>query len=177
MDSPVSQIKKLEENIKTAMRALPRKIGVDVIQFSKNSFRKQGWIGNVFHKWPGRKATGGKQGQKNRGRALLILTGRLRRSIKVLSIQGGTIRVGSNVPYARMHNYGYRGTVHVREHTRRRERSRSVTKAMGNSTVKAHTRKVNMPARRFLGDSPYLRKQIERTVAAEIMKAARNSRF
>jgi phage gpG-like protein len=87
------------------------------------------------------------------GQVLNVQTGTLRRSIdQVVTISGNSV-VGivlTNVNYARIHEYGFSGTVSVRESLR------LIKKAFGKSitpktvTVKAHSRKVNLPERSFL---------------------------
>ncbi|MEP7299159.1 MAG: phage virion morphogenesis protein [Burkholderiales bacterium] len=79
------------------------------------------------------------------GQVLKVRTGRLRRSINVKMSEtesSVTGSVGTNVSYARPHEYGFHGTVTVREHLRR-----SVS---GFHTVRSHPRKVDMPERSFL---------------------------
>lgn len=88
------------------------------------------------------------------GQVLQVRTGRLRRSINQRIDGAGTTHVsgtvGTNVSYARAHELGFKGTVPVRESLR------TQVKAWGRDiepikvTVKAHSRKVNMPARSFL---------------------------
>lgn len=78
---------------------------------------------------------------------LHVRTGTLRRSINY-SVRGegaGTLigTVGTNVSYARVHEYGFDGTVNVREHLRK-------LKSQGSVTVRAHQRTVHIPERSFL---------------------------
>lgn len=95
---------------------------------------------------------------------LRVRTGRLRRSITERVEESGSRVsgiVGTNVEYARVHEYGFKGTVSVREHLRK-------TKA-GSTTVRAHTRKVSLPERSFLRSSlrdlqPQIREEIERSL-------------
>lgn len=91
--------------------------------------------------------------EKLSGEVLKNQTGRLRRSINVESHDTGDTlvrTVGTNVRYARAHEYGFTGTVDVREHTRR------ITQAFGRPIpprdviVRAHTMKMNLPERSFL---------------------------
>ena len=89
------------------------------------------------------------KGEKLTGQVLHVRTGRLRRSINTRIDQSSTtIRgtVGTNVPYAQIHEYG--GVVNVREHLR------AVTQVFGRAvtpttaTVRAHT--ATYPERSFL---------------------------
>jgi phage gpG-like protein len=84
--------------------------------------------------------------RKLSGQALHVQTGTLRRSINRQTIvDGGTVigTVGTNVRYAAVHEYGFRGNVSVRSHVRS-------TQSGGTANVRAHTRRVDLPARSFL---------------------------
>lgn len=88
------------------------------------------------------------------GQVLKNRTGTLRRSINRKIIETPTsiqAFVGTNVKYARPHEYGFEGTVNVREHLR------LVKEAWGRelkmpvwATVKPHQREVRLPERSFL---------------------------
>ena len=87
------------------------------------------------------------------GQVLNVRTDTLRGSIdQVVTTSGNSVVgiVSTNVSYARVHEYGFSGTVSVRESLR------LIKKAFGKSitpktvTVKAHSRKVNLPERSFL---------------------------
>ena len=97
--------------------------------------------------------------QKNKlsGQVLKNRTGKLRRSITFVETDtstdstGGT--VGTNTEYAAVHEYGFSGTVTVKEHLR------MMTMAWGRSvtpreiTVRSHPMKMNMPEKSFLRSS------------------------
>lgn len=92
--------------------------------------------------------------QKLTGQVLNVRTGRLRRSITPRVTGMGSSRVegvvGTNVSYARKHEYGFTGTASVRAHLR------MVKKAFGKSIsptqvqVRAHSRNVVYPEKSFL---------------------------
>lgn len=84
---------------------------------------------------------------------LHVRTGRLRRSItsKVTDDAQGVVgTVGTNVEYARPHEYGFKGTQSVKQSLR------TITQAWGRPIapmqviVRPHTRKVDYPAKSFL---------------------------
>jgi phage gpG-like protein len=80
------------------------------------------------------------------GQVLNVRSGRLRRSInfRVEEVGSGIYGyVGTTVEYARVHEYGFKGVVSVREHLRR-----TVSGKM--ASVRAHPRNVNVPERSFL---------------------------
>lgn len=98
--------------------------------------------------------------RKLSGQVLKVQTGRLRRSINHRITETGTgieARVGTNVEYARVHEFGFRGTVNVKEHMR---------KAKTAYKVRAHTRRVNLPERSFLRSSlKDMRQDIDQRIA------------
>ena len=82
--------------------------------------------------------------------------------------------VGTNVPYGRVHEYGYHGPQHVRAFTR------VVNKIFGkpvNPTVQhvgAFTRNINIPARPFLRPSlEEMRETIHTRITNAVKQAAR----
>lgn len=82
--------------------------------------------------------------KKLSGQVLKVQTGRLRRSINFRvgeSETGIEATVGTNVEYARVHEFGFKGTVNVKAHMRKGKQAYQ---------VRAHTRQVNLPERSFL---------------------------
>lgn len=127
--------------------------------------------------------------QKLSGQALKVQTGRLRRSINYRVTESGTgveARVGTNVEYARIHEFGFKGTVNVKESIRNKKltvkvrgqatydengkmrlgRLRKMDLIGDAYTVRAHTRRVNLPERSFLRSSMSdMRQDIEQRIA------------
>jgi len=173
----------MEKAVRQAMRVLPMKVGETVLRFANQRFREQNWVDNGTEVWRPRKPNA----KRNRGRNLLVDSGRLRRSIRITRVTADTAAVGTDVPYAGVHNDGFRGTVTVKAHSRKkygkqkekyttrsgRERNRTVTTVIGSTAVKSHSRKMNIPKRRYLGESATQNRQIERTITAEILKEIR----
>ncbi len=172
--------KGMENRFNEALRKLPRVLGTEVVRYSEQRFREQGWDGQPWRRR--------KPGAKNdTGRATLVKTGRLRRSIRITKITADTVSVGSDVPYARIHNEGYNGPQNVRAHNRRikyeAKYSDLATPVRGNkfkvrkvkgayeTKVKAFVRRMRMPQRKFLGDSPYLRRNLQRITIATFNNA------
>lgn len=178
-------LNQFEKHFKNVLLYAPGMLGNDAVNFFLDSFKRQGWLGNSIEPWRQRST----KAKRNKGRAILIDTGRLRRSIRITGISAGVVTIGTDVPYAKAHNEGFRGIVNVKAHTRNRftketvgsgrftkkgnERMKTVQRLSGSGTVKAHTRKVNIVRRQFMGDSPYLIKILERRLTAELMKGAR----
>jgi phage gpG-like protein len=174
----------LGKAVRKVMLTAPLKIGEVVVQFSNKRFEEENWIDRRTETWP-RRQPGTK---RDRGRRLLVDTGRLRRSIRIQRTTEDQVVIGTDVPYASAHNDGFRGTVTVKAHTRKKygkkkeqyttrtgkERSRTVQFETGQTEVKSHSRRMNLPRRRFLGESEQQNKQIVRMLAAELNRALRS---
>lgn len=146
-------------NVSRAIERMPQRIAVVAVNFSKERFIRKNWVDRSRKPWK-------KRLRKDRG-SLMVRIGRLKRSIRKLKVTRNYIIIGTDVPYARIHNEG--GTIkknaRVREHKRKRK---------GRvSTVKAHTRKMNitLPPRQFIGESAVLARRIERQVERDIKTA------
>lgn len=150
----------LEKKFKRAMVYIPGAVGNEVVNFALDNFKRQSFAGAP---WPNRKQAT-TWGKKQRTGALLVKSGRLRRSIEIKSLSNSWVKVGSDVPYATIHNNGFRGNV--------QQTVRSFTRQNGQD-VKQHTRtiKQNIPARPFLKESPYLQKKIERQITVQLLKS------
>ena len=112
---------------------------------------------------------------------LQVRTGRLRRSINQrvdVAQTSVTGIVGTNVEYARRLEYGFKGTETVRESLRR------ITQAFGKPLkepmtikVRAHSRKVDLPAKSFLRSAlTEMRSEIEQDMTAALVKAAQGGK-
>lgn len=177
MDNKDINWKQLEANINGVLNDLPEKIGTVIVNWSKNRFRFQNWVDGGDYPWKPRK----RGAKRNAGRAILISSGRLRRSIRIIRTGKNSVTVGSDVPYAGVHNDGFEGDVSVKAHKRQKygrvdvysiktQMKRRVRGEQGKGDVKAHTRHMNMPRRRFLGESKNMTDVIIRTIEAEFKK-------
>ena len=144
--------------------------------FFQDNFRRQAWVDNTTEPWKKRKASA----KRNKGRAILTDTGRGKRSIRVVKADWSQVQVGITdkevQAYMGAHNNGFRGNVTVPEHSRIASRKvatrfgkkgqalkKGRAKIRGAShQVKTHTRKVNLPKRRFIGNSAVLNRNINR---------------
>jgi phage gpG-like protein len=161
---------------------LPVKVGTLAVNFTKQRFREQAWIDNATEPWRRRKPGT----KRNRGRALLVDTGRLRRANRIIRTGHLSVTIGNDTPYAGVHNQGFNGVVTIPPHSRKKfkrdrvetgkltkkgnTRKQTVVSVIGEIPVKGHTRRLNIPQRKFMGRSYYLSRQIERLIAAEINK-------
>ncbi len=179
--------------LESAYKRLPNGVATVAVNFFKERFRAQNWIDDRTEPWKPRSTKehwSRKRAERSSRRAVLVKTGRLRRSIRKISANENEIVIGTDVPYAQIHNDGYRGVIeqNVKAHTRhltklgvtgRKELKTRTKLTFGRvrtgetQQVAAHTRKikVNMPRRRFMGQSAALNRQIERFITAEMMRA------
>ncbi|MFK5855389.1 MAG: phage virion morphogenesis protein [Bacteroidota bacterium] len=174
-------------------------IGQVAVNFFKARFQAQAWTDRSAKKWQKRNignryqkrgVTGKKSSRlrltkaakRDNGRAILVRTGKLRNSIKVKSASANHVIIGSNISYASAHNFGFKGNVRVKQHTRkirgrvttqnietRRKSSRMVT--TGSATVKSYTRKANIPQRQFMGNSHTLNMKFDKVILRAINKS------
>jgi hypothetical protein len=146
-------------------------VGQEAVNFFRSSFRNQGFTRNTLVPW--RRTSTKKNTFGKRSQGILIGSGRMMRSIYVAYRSLSKTTVAVPVPYAQVHNEGFKGTVSVRAHTRRvlaktkvdngftkngRRRTKTVTSLKSKGSVRAHTRRMNMPRRQFAGESPALDK-------------------
>lgn len=159
-------IRELEKRFANVITRLPVIAGNEVVNFALDNFKRQGFLADSFQPWKQRKMPT-KWGQNTKGgKALLVKSGRLRRSIRITQISTQSVTVGSDVPYAKTHNEGLRiGQIQTVKSFSRRN----------GQTVKGHQRRINqnIPARPFLKESQYLTAKLKRVLTAEIMKALR----
>lgn len=142
--------------------AYPRFVGNMAVNFYKDSFKRQGFIENSSVKrWDKRK-----NDSKGKGRAILVKTGRLRRSIRIIRSGMGYVVVGTDVPYAKIHNEGgvIRTTQSVGSYNRKAHKRtwKGKRQNVSAATISAHKRRVNteIPQRQFIGASPFLIRRI-----------------
>lgn len=168
---------KLKSEVKQAILRLPLIVGNEAVNWVKDSFTLQGWRGAGFQAW---KAV---RNQKRNGAAILIRSGRLRRSIRIVKFNATSVAIGSDVPYAEAHNRGFSGVVDVQAHNRNRfgkakasslksKRRKTITYLAGTSEVSGHTRNMNLPRRQFaptdMRDSPVFVNDMESAIKKEL---------
>lgn len=175
-DNLQKQFEEFARKTKKTLDKLPLIAANTAKNFFQDNFRRQAWVDNTTEPWKKRKPGA----KRDTGRAILTDTGRGKRSIRVISANWDNVTVGIDDPsvqkYMGAHNNGFRGTVNVGEHSRTASRKvatrygkkgqalkKGRIKIRGAShQVKAHTRKVNVPRRRFIGNSAVLNRNINR---------------
>jgi phage gpG-like protein len=160
--TPEEGIRLLQQRYKNVLVRVPVLVGNVAVNFTLDNFRRQGFLGNTLESWPARKE--GWRKDKRPTRNILINTGRLRRSIRIIRVTPSAVVIGSDVKYAKAHNEGMR--IGLIQSVKPFERK-------NGSFVKGHTRRIDqrIPRRRFMGNSPYLNASIKRVVSAEFLKA------
>lgn len=166
-------LKEKRDKLAQTFRDLPAIIGEEAVNFTLDNFEAQGWQGNSFEAWQKRKNPTAWGKKDDTGRALLVKTSKLKRSIRILSIQADKITItagGADVPYARVHNEGFTGEVNqnVKEHLRK-------GKNLQNIKVQAFKRTIHqqIPKRQFIGSaeqSSQLRARIKKACMDELRK-------
>ena len=162
-----------QKKVELSLRRFPVLAAAEAQNFFLDSFKRQAWFGETTEVWAKRKP----RAKRNKGRALLVDTGRLKRSVRIKKADWNSVIIGSDVPYAGVHNEGYRGT-HERTATRRAkvrgsygklgdEKRKGRKMAIRGTTHKVHQ---NIPRRRFMGHSPFLNKRIDRLFIIELAK-------
>ena len=184
----MATLKEIEKALVDMFNGLPQQIGMLAVNFSKQRFVDQAWHDTAVEPWEKRKRPrrGGKKRQQG---AVLVDSGRLKRSIRIVAVTPTSVTIGTDVPYAQIHNDGYKGTQQVKAHSENVKGHKRKQKVKGKNGktktktvivkahirhVKAHTRNMNMPRRRFLGESAELERQITEFILGEIQSAIDN---
>ncbi|NJN78192.1 MAG: hypothetical protein HC803_07555 [Saprospiraceae bacterium] len=111
---------------------------------------------NGLEKWDERKYPDANPRKRN----ILVKSGRLKRSIRITKQTRNWVVIGTDVPYAAIHNQGgtFQQSQLVRPHDRKTKR--------GITKVKAHTRSrtATYPQRKFIGQSKALDKRLQRQI-------------
>lgn len=153
-----------QQKVNAVQQRLPDIIGTEVVNSSLDNFRSESFFGE---KWEERK-------DKKNKRKLLIKTGTLQRSPRIVSSMIGHVVVGSDIPYASVHNNG--GTINrtARSETFVRNRFKNGTKkglfkrgttAGQGMTFKAYS--YSMPVRKFLGSHPKIKSHLLKVIKEE----------
>jgi phage gpG-like protein len=144
---------------------LMRSIAAMALTFFKSSFVNQGFTDDSLQKWDGRKG-----GPRNKGRAVLVDRGILKRGIRVKGVTGSnaTIGVDSAIKYATIHNQG--GTIPITPKMRRffwamyfkfggKLKTPPEAAIYWRNLALSSNTEITIPKRQFIGDSQTLDKQ------------------
>jgi phage gpG-like protein len=133
---------KVLKNFEQVKRQLPDEMANLSLRFFQNSFRISGWNDGGISPWRQRKRPDPK------GRKLLVVRGNLKRSVQIKSKSFERIVIGSYLKYSEVHNEGFSGVQNVPLYIKK-----------NGAEVKAHSRRMTIPKRQFMGESRTLKKQ------------------
>lgn len=135
-------MKGMEQKARKALEAAIVDVGNTAKTFFVENFRKQGFDDKNVQKWKPRKVA-----DKRAGRAILVKTGDLRRSIirNPANRAALTVKISTDLAYAKIHNEGLIG------------------KAWGKHPFK-------MPKRQFMGDSYNLNEKVKAVIVKRLDK-------
>lgn len=161
----------LESKLNNALAGLPLVLANAAVNWTLENYKKQQWNGTA---WPGRK----RETKKSRGRQLLVQSGRLRRGIQVVGDNSFGVL---GVPYARIHNEGGsisqsgRSNNYVQNRYKRGANKGKFKKGKlapsgsgAGGRFSFGDRNINIPQRKFIGNSPQLRQHLIETAKAHI---------
>jgi phage gpG-like protein len=109
-----NDFKAFQKQARLIIKGLPKMIGKYALLEASDNWRRQGYEdeSGTAHQWAPRKARGKPRGRVRqdgerdrryrvpRGRAILMQTGRLRRSPRIVSTTALSVTIGTDVPYA-----------------------------------------------------------------------------
>jgi len=168
--------KKDRYKIEHIFRHLPTWAGNAYLNFFLDSWERQGWLDRRLQRWPERKY---KDNSRRGRRAILIGTGsgRLRRSLR-LRTGSDFFEVYTKNPYAQIHNEGGRIRQKVSGRQRRyfwamyyqaKRGGRGDEAARWKGMALSDTINIEIPQRKYMGDSATMRKRmvlhVERALA------------
>ena len=161
----LEQFDELRKEFRKLETKVPLLAGRIAVEFFKGAWSRGGWIENrSVEKWEPRK-------DKTNTRALLTRSSRLKRSPRITYRTKGAVKVGSDVPHARVHNEGATYTVRITPKMRR------FFWAMFYKTgdvkfkymaLKRGTFKITIPKRQFMGVPEFLENRIELVLEDEV---------
>lgn len=156
-------IDKFGKDLKKQVLRLPKIMGIAATNFFKDNFKRQGYSGEK--QWQPRKPNFIAPDNSKRGILIGKRGGTLRRSIRIIELTNNSVRVGSTLPYAKIHNEG--GTIIQRPTFRQRmffsylsekynkEKNTSLANRLAAMSA-ASKLVINIPQRKFFGPSKRL---------------------
>jgi phage gpG-like protein len=95
----------IRDKVRKLKKDIPQGTATLAVGWFQDSFRKQGFTDTGFKRWEKRKRVD----RRRPGRAILVDTGRLRRSIRKERVTFRQVRIVSKLPYSARHNDGLKG--------------------------------------------------------------------
>ena len=100
-ESEFPNFNQIEQNLRKLIQTLPTNVGHIAVTFFTLNFNLQGFQADTLRMWQARQS----ESRKSIGRALLVNTGKLKRSIQ-FSAGASSVLIYSDVQYASYHNEG-----------------------------------------------------------------------
>lgn len=158
------ELKKKYENFRNT---IPEKAAITAVNFFKRNFELQGFVDQGLTKWKN------VSNPRDRSRKILTKRGNLKRAIKKFKTQRNLIVVGvsNDINYATIHNEG--GQIPITPKMRRyfwamyKQTNEEYWKGLALTNKKY----LDIPARKFIGDSEGLRKNVDRMIVKELQLA------
>lgn len=165
------KILKQIEKLKPELSKIVDLMGVEAKNHFTNSFREQGFTDETLSLWKPRKRS-----ERGKSRAILVKSGRLRRSLRSSKRGSFSVVISTDVPYAQLHNDG--GIINKRERTanimyrelytnletgktvKRFAKKKGKNKATHSMSVNIGAHTIKMPKRQFIGYSGKLNRKI-----------------
>lgn len=171
MTKVVARWKKAKEQLPKLLTSVSKNTFVD-------SWKKQGWDGEkwkeVKRRTPGTRAYNSAT-KAARTRAILVQSSALSKSIVINSQTFARMVISTNVPYAQIHNEGFRGVVYVKPHKRQntikskvkgsfqgtavKQSSKTIVLTGSRVNVKGYSYRTNIPQRKFMGHGSEVEKK------------------
>ena len=195
-------MKGMEQKARKALENAVVEVGNTAKNFFVENFRKQGFDDKTVEKWKKRekKERKGRGSKKSAaelgtvrsvkaGRAILVQTGDLRRSIiRVPNRSALNVKIQTDLPYAKIHNEGgiinksgFTGVMYYREvstnlATRRTQKrfasttGKKATRATHAMEINVGAHTIKMPKRQFIGDSYNLNEKVKAVLIKRLDK-------
>ena len=152
--------------LKNLYRKFPEGAGIEAENFSNERFVRKNWVDKTVTPWKKPEPVPDwvpRKWRKKRG-SLMVDSVQLKNSVRVIKTTRNSVTIGTDKPYAQIHNEGgvVKQNITIKAHSRKRKGR--------TENVKAHQRKreFKIPQRKFIGESAVLMRRIERFVQREI---------
>lgn len=192
-----NNFKRFLNDFKKLKSKIPVIVGGIAVGFAKDNFIKQGFDNGSVAPWQkrkelpenkrfareeekrqqervrsGKRRTRGRNPRKTKGRSILVGTGELKKSIRILRRGNNSVTVGSSLPYAGIHNEG--GNI-IQTPTEKQKafffaKYKETENEIYLQMATAKQLKIRIPKRKFLGRSKTLNQKIQAEVKLQISK-------
>ena len=167
-----------QQRIQSVQQRLAEPVANEVINATLDNFKNESFDGKP---WPKRKS------KKDQSRQLLVKSGRLRRSPRMIASSPMSVSVGSDLAYAAIHNYGGNishpgrtAPLAFKTFTRGKRKGRTLFARNDSRATFARMSTsgpydIPMPRRQFLGITKGLTENIKKVIRAEFHKEFRTN--